>query len=62
MSDDKNQKTKAILLHNLNHNGKMLVLPNIWNPLSAALFVSLGYPAIATDYLKKLVNKQNGCV
>ncbi len=42
------QKVKAEVFHGLHHNGKMLVLPNIWDPLGAALLEKLSYPAIAT--------------
>jgi len=45
---NKTQKEKAELFHNLHHNGRMLVLPNIWDPLGALLMKSLNYPAIAT--------------
>ena len=40
--------TKEILFKNLHQNGKMLVLPNVWDPLSALLLESLGYKAVAT--------------
>ena len=36
------------LLNQLHHNGKLLVLPNIWDPLGAVMLESLGYPAVAT--------------
>ena len=39
---------KAITFKNLHHNGKLLVLPNVWDPLSALLLESLGYKALAT--------------
>lgn len=42
------QKEKAIAFYKLHHNGKLLVLPNIWDSLGALLLESLGYPAIAT--------------
>lgn len=42
------QPEKGILLNALHHNGKILVLPNIWDPLGAALLESLGYSAVAT--------------
>lgn len=35
-------------LHELHHNGQMLLLPNIWDPLGAILLESLGYKAVAT--------------
>jgi 2-methylisocitrate lyase-like PEP mutase family enzyme len=43
-----NQKEKAERFRELHHNGKMLVLPNIWDPLGAMLLENLEYPAIAT--------------
>src|ERR1700733_10152682 len=42
------QKEKAERFHELHHSDKMLVLPNIWDPLGALLMESLEYPAIAT--------------
>lgn len=39
---------KGNLLKQLHHNGKLLVLPNVWDPLGAMLLESLGYPAVAT--------------
>lgn len=42
------QKEKAKLFRELHHSGKMLVLPNIWDPLGALLMESLEYPAVAT--------------
>ena len=42
------QKEKAKLFKELHHSGHILVLPNIWDPLGAALLQSLEYPAIAT--------------
>jgi 2-methylisocitrate lyase-like PEP mutase family enzyme len=42
------QQAKAIAFNALHHNGEMLVLPNIWDPLGARLLESIGYPAIAT--------------
>ena len=41
-------KEKAKQFRELHHTGKMLVLPNIWDPLGALLMESLEYPAIAT--------------
>jgi 2-methylisocitrate lyase-like PEP mutase family enzyme len=40
------QKEKQF--YQLHHNGKLLVLPNIWNPLGAMLLEDLGYKAVAT--------------
>ncbi|MGZ3901908.1 MAG: isocitrate lyase/phosphoenolpyruvate mutase family protein, partial [Bacteroidia bacterium] len=48
MTDVKMQHSKALQFHKLHHNGKMLVLPNIWDPLGALLLEKLEYPAIAT--------------
>jgi len=42
------QKEKVERLYELHHSGRLLVLPNIWDPLGASLLESLGYPAIAT--------------
>jgi 2-methylisocitrate lyase-like PEP mutase family enzyme len=42
------QSEKGNLLNRLHHNGKLLVLPNIWDPLGAVMLESLGYPAVAT--------------
>ena len=48
VSNNNPQKEKAQLFHRLHHTGKMLVLPNIWDPLGAILLESLNYPAAAT--------------
>lgn len=48
MSHKDNQQLKAKQFHQLHHSGKMLVLPNIWDPLGAVLLESMEYPAIAT--------------
>ena len=42
------QKEKAQQFLQLHHSGKMLVLPNIWDPLGALLLEELEYPAVAT--------------
>jgi len=42
------QKEKAEKFFSLHHNGKLLILPNIWDVLGARLLENLGYPAIAT--------------
>ncbi|HYK47404.1 MAG TPA: isocitrate lyase/phosphoenolpyruvate mutase family protein [Parafilimonas sp.] len=39
---------KAEIFHSLHHSGKLLILPNIWDPLGALLLESLGYQAVAT--------------
>ncbi|MCG8525039.1 MAG: isocitrate lyase/phosphoenolpyruvate mutase family protein [Opitutales bacterium] len=41
-----NQKAKAF--HALHHAGKLLILPNIWNPVGAKMLEHQGYPAVAT--------------
>lgn len=48
MTSNLTQQTKALLFYELHHNGRMLILPNIWDPLGALLLESIGYPAIAT--------------
>lgn len=45
---DISQIEKAALFRQLHHSGKMLVLPNIWDPLGAIPLQSLDYPAVAT--------------
>jgi 2-methylisocitrate lyase-like PEP mutase family enzyme len=42
------QSESGNLLHQLHHNGKLLVLPNIWDPLGALMLERMGYPAAAT--------------
>lgn len=48
MTNNTDQQIKAKQFHKLHHAGKMLVFPNIWDPLGAALLEDIGYPAIAT--------------
>jgi len=48
MTNKDTQIEKAEQFRRLHHNGKMLLLPNIWDALGAILLESLGYPAIAT--------------
>jgi 2-methylisocitrate lyase-like PEP mutase family enzyme len=48
MSIDQLQTDKENQLRELHHNGTLLVLPNIWDPLGAMLLESLGYNAVAT--------------
>lgn len=43
-----NQQEKSKQFYKLHHSGKLLLLPNIWDPLGGMLLESLGYPAIAT--------------
>ena len=42
------QQAKAKEFHRLHHNGKLLILPNIWDCLGALLLEDMEYPAIAT--------------
>ncbi|MFL0805137.1 MAG: isocitrate lyase/phosphoenolpyruvate mutase family protein [Agarilytica sp.] len=42
------QKKKAEALLSLHTNGKLLVLPNIWNPIGARILESKNFPAVAT--------------
>lgn len=42
------QQQLADRFHALHHSGKLLILPNIWDPLGALLLESLDYPAVAT--------------
>ena len=48
MTNNESQQIKAKGFHKLHHSGKLLVLPNIWDPLGATLLESLQYPAVAT--------------
>ena len=47
-STDVTQQQKARQFHDLHHSGRILILPNIWDPLGAMLLENLGYPAVAT--------------
>lgn len=42
------QQQKARQFYDLHHSGRILILPNIWDPLGALLLENLGYPAVAT--------------
>ena len=42
------QPSKGKILYDLHHNGKLLVLPNVWESLGAAMLEDIGYPAVAT--------------
>lgn len=42
------QRQKAEVFRSLHTNGKLLVLPNIWNPIGARILQTKGYPAVAT--------------
>src|SRR5438874_12324747 len=42
------QQQKAQQFLDLHHSRKMLILPNIWDPLGALLLEDLSFPAVAT--------------
>jgi 2-methylisocitrate lyase-like PEP mutase family enzyme len=42
------QLQKEKLFHQLHHNNGLLILPNVWNPLTARLLEETGYKAVAT--------------
>ncbi len=42
------QQSKARTFLSLHDGSRLLVLPNIWNPIGARLLAAKGYPAIAT--------------
>lgn len=42
------QQKKAQTLLALHTNGKLLILPNIWDPIGARILEAKGYPAVAT--------------
>ncbi len=48
MLNTDSQQQKANVFRDLHFDKSLLVLPNIWDPLGAALLEDLGYPAIAT--------------
>ncbi|MGH2564529.1 MAG: isocitrate lyase/PEP mutase family protein, partial [Ginsengibacter sp.] len=48
MMGNVSQKEKADSFREFHHAGRMLLLPNIWDPLGAALLERLEYPAVAT--------------
>ena len=41
-------KTKAEILLSLHSNGRLLILPNIWDPIGARILEAKGFPAVAT--------------
>jgi 2-methylisocitrate lyase-like PEP mutase family enzyme len=41
-------KRRAQTLLSLHTSGKLLILPNIWNPIGARILEAKGYPAVAT--------------
>ncbi len=42
------QSTKAQTLLDLHHNGNLLILPNVWNPIGARMLEAKSFPAVAT--------------
>lgn len=44
----RSQRDKADVLLSLHTNRKLLVLPNVWNPIGARILEKKGYPAVAT--------------
>ena len=48
MASRTRQKEKAATLLSLHGGGKLLLLPNVWDPLGARILQAKGYPAIAT--------------
>ncbi|HRK89375.1 MAG TPA: isocitrate lyase/phosphoenolpyruvate mutase family protein [Anaerolineales bacterium] len=42
------QAVKAGQFLSLHNNGKLLILPNVWNPIGARMLQAKGYPAVAT--------------
>ena len=42
------QPAKAWALLDLHHNGRLLILPNVWNPIGARMLAAKGYSAVAT--------------
>lgn len=42
------QSAKAQALLNLHNNGKLLILPNVWNPIGARMLEGKGFSAVAT--------------
>lgn len=43
------QPEKGKIFYQLHHNGKLLILPNVWESLGASMLENIGYPAIATS-------------
>ena len=48
MTNRDEARKRAERLRKLHHDAKVLVLPNIWDPLGARMLESLGFPAVAT--------------
>ena len=41
-------KEKAATLLSLHHGGRLLILPNVWDPMGARILQAKGFPAVAT--------------
>lgn len=52
MKSNPTQQAKAEQFKALHHAGDLLVLPNIWDPLGAALLENVGYKAVTTNKIK----------
>jgi len=46
----RSQREKADVLRSLHRNGKLLVLPNVWNPIGAQILVHPCCPSTATAW------------
>ena len=49
MQPENIQPERGKILHDLHHNGKLLILPNVWEVSVAAMLEDIGYPAVATS-------------
>lgn len=54
MTTENIQPSKGRVLHDFYHNGKLLILPNVWESLGAAILEDAGYP-VSMNYLIKLI-------
>ena len=43
------QSEKEKQFYQLHHNGKLLILPNVWDVSGASMLENIGYPAVATS-------------
>jgi 2-methylisocitrate lyase-like PEP mutase family enzyme len=48
MASKTRQKEKAAILLSLHAGGRLLLLPNVWDPIGARILQAKGYPAVAT--------------
>lgn len=49
MKNNTDHLSKTKQLHQLHHNSIPLILPNVWDPISALLLTECGYKAVATS-------------